>query len=93
MLQVACKDEKSASWLREIAPKLAGWNGPVLCAKKGDDIPPMHSMTVSLPRCAGKPDEFALALIENQNEGLSISAWRVVTSNVEDSGWSLNLHG
>ncbi len=91
MLQVDCKDERSADWLREIAPRLEGWKGPVLCAKKGEDIPPMHSMTVFLPRCAGKPYEFALGLIQNQNEGLSISAWKVVTSTVEDSGWKLNL--
>nr|XP_036228414.1 uncharacterized protein LOC118682784 [Bactrocera oleae] len=91
MLQVDCKDERSADWLREIAPKLEGWKGPVICAKKGEDIPPMHSMTVFLPRCAGKPYEFALGLIQNQNEGLSISGWRVVTSKIEDSGWRLNL--
>ena len=83
-----CKDERSASWLKEIAFKL---EGPRLLRKKGGDIPPMHSMTVFLPRCAGKPYEFALGLIQNQNEGLSISAWRVVTSQVEDAGWRLNL--
>ena len=51
----------------------------------------MHSMTVFLLRCPGKPYECALGLIQNQNEGLSISAWRVVTSKVEHSGWRLNL--
>ncbi|XP_069967613.1 uncharacterized protein [Bactrocera oleae] len=91
MLQVDCKDERSACWLREIAPKLTGWNGPILCAKKGDEIPPMHSMTVFLPRCAGKPYEFALGLIRNQNDGLDTSAWRVTKSIAEDSGWKLNL--
>nr|XP_036223155.1 uncharacterized protein LOC118681682 [Bactrocera oleae] len=91
ILQVDCKDERSACWLREIAPKLAGWNGPILCAKKGDEIPPMHSMTVFLPRCAGKPYEFALGLIRNQNDGLNTSAWRVTSSTEEDSGWRLNL--
>ena len=76
MPQVDCKDERSASWLRKIARKLEGWNGLILCAKgrKGDEIPPMHSMTVFLPRCARKPFEFAFELIKNQNEGLSTSA-------------------
>ncbi len=90
MLQVDCKDERSACWLREIAPKLAGWNGRMICAK-GDEIPPMHSMTVFLHRCAGKSYEFALGLIRNQNEGLSTSAWRMINSKAEDSGWRLNL--
>ncbi|XP_018802718.1 PREDICTED: uncharacterized protein LOC108977476 isoform X1 [Bactrocera latifrons] len=91
ILQVDCKDERSANWLREITPKLEGWKGPVLCAKRGEDIPPMHSMTVFLPRCADKPFEFALGLVRNQNEGISISAWRVVYSKLEDSGWRLNI--
>ncbi|XP_039950045.1 uncharacterized protein LOC120767826 [Bactrocera tryoni] len=91
ILQVDCKDERSADWLREIAPKLVGWKGPVLCAKRGEDIPPMHSMTVFLPRCADKPFEFALGLVRNQNEGINTSAWRVVYSKVEDSGWRLNI--
>uniref|UniRef100_A0A034WG81 DUF4780 domain-containing protein n=1 Tax=Bactrocera dorsalis TaxID=27457 RepID=A0A034WG81_BACDO len=91
MLQVDCKDERSANWLREIAPKLLGWNGPVLCAKKREDIPPMHTMTVFLPRSADKPYEFALRLIKNQNRGINTSSWRVVYSKVEDSGWRLNI--
>nr|XP_036213845.1 uncharacterized protein LOC118680025 [Bactrocera oleae] len=37
-------------------------------------------MTVFLPRCAGKPYEFYLALIKDHNEGLSTSAWRVMNS-------------
>ncbi|XP_069967518.1 uncharacterized protein [Bactrocera oleae] len=91
MLLVDCKDERTTTWLAEIAPKLNGWRGPVLCAKRGEDIPPMHCMTVFLPRSAGKPYEFALGLIRNQNDGLGTSAWRVVDSNIEDAGWRLNI--
>nr|AMS38364.1 hypothetical protein [Bactrocera tryoni] len=96
MIQVDCKDERSANWLREFAPKLEGWKGPVLCAKRAEDVPIMHSMTMFLPRCGDKPYEFALGLVKNQNLGLSISAWRVVSSKVEKIGdmigWRLYLY-
>nr|XP_036218165.1 uncharacterized protein LOC118680809 [Bactrocera oleae] len=91
MLLVDCKDENTTTWLAEIAPKLNGWKGPVLCARRGEDIPSMHSMTVFLPRSAGKPYQFAIGLIRNQNDGLSTSAWRVVDSSIEDAGWRLNI--
>ena len=91
MLLVDCKDEKTATWLAEIAPKLNGLKGPVLCARRDEDIPAMHSMTVFLPRSAGKPYEFAIGLIRNQNDGLSASAWRVEDSSIEDAGWRLNI--
>lgn len=29
-----CKDESSANWLRDIAPKLVGWKGAVLYEKR-----------------------------------------------------------
>lgn len=52
----------------------------------------MDSMTVFHPRCAGKPYEFALGLVRNQNEGIITSTWRVVDSKDEDTGWWLNLY-
>ncbi|XP_049317001.1 uncharacterized protein LOC125779775 [Bactrocera dorsalis] len=55
MLQVDCMDEESADWLKEYAPKLGGWKGPVLCAKRAEDLPIMHSMPMFLPRCGDPP--------------------------------------
>ncbi|XP_052751697.1 uncharacterized protein LOC128200889 [Galleria mellonella] len=96
MLQVDCNDQASADWLREFTPKLSGWTGPVLCAKRAEDLPVMHRMTVFLPRSDDKPYQFALNLIKNQNRGLSIAAWRVVSSQLEDKGdlrgWRLYLY-
>uniref|UniRef100_A0A0K8VSL5 DUF4780 domain-containing protein n=1 Tax=Bactrocera latifrons TaxID=174628 RepID=A0A0K8VSL5_BACLA len=60
MLQVDCMDELSANWLREFAPKLGGWIGPVLCAKRAEDLPVMHRMTMFLLRSDDKPYDFAL---------------------------------
>uniref|UniRef100_A0A0K8W0Z6 DUF4780 domain-containing protein n=1 Tax=Bactrocera latifrons TaxID=174628 RepID=A0A0K8W0Z6_BACLA len=90
-MQIDCKDADSVKWLRETAPKLTGWKGPTLCVRRGEDIPIMHCMTVLLPRCEGKPYEFALGLVRNQNRGINTSAWRVVDSKMEGSGWRLNL--
>ncbi|XP_049310680.1 uncharacterized protein LOC125778148 [Bactrocera dorsalis] len=96
MLQVDCMDESSADWLREFAPKLGGWTGPVLCATRAEDLPVMHRMTMFLPRSDDKPYEFALGLIKNQNRGLSTAAWRVVSSQLEEKGelrgWRLYLY-
>lgn len=87
MLEVDCKDKKTATWLVEVAPKLEGRRGPVLCVKRGEEIPPIHSMTVFLPRSAGKPYKFALGFTRNQTEGLNTSAWSVVSSSIEDTEW------
>ncbi|XP_049307263.1 uncharacterized protein LOC125777125 [Bactrocera dorsalis] len=96
MMQVDCHDEASADWLKEHAPKLGGWTGPVLCAKRVKDVPIMHSMTVFLPRCGDRSYEYALGLVRNQNRGLSISAWCVTSSKKEKlgdmEGWRLNLY-
>ncbi|XP_049311948.1 uncharacterized protein LOC125778437 [Bactrocera dorsalis] len=96
MLQVECKNERSANWLREFAPKLGGWKGPALCARRAEDLPVMHSMTMFLPRSDDKPYEYALGLVKNQNLGLSISSWRVASSKMEEiggmKGWRLNLY-
>lgn len=91
MLLRDCKDERTVNWLKKIAPKLKGRKSPVLCAKMGADIPPMHSMTVFLPKRVGKTFEFTLGFVRNQNKGINISAWRVVDSNADDSGWRLNM--
>lgn len=96
MLQVECKDERSANWLREVAPKIGGWKGPALCARRAEDLPVMHSMTMFLPRSDDKPYEYALGLVKNQNLGLRTSSWRVASSKMEElggmKGWRLNLY-
>ncbi|XP_049308649.1 uncharacterized protein LOC125777606 [Bactrocera dorsalis] len=55
MLQVDYMDESFADWLREFTPRLGGWTGPVLCAKRAEDLPVMHRMTVFLPPSDDKP--------------------------------------
>ncbi|XP_050340320.1 uncharacterized protein LOC126766612, partial [Bactrocera neohumeralis] len=39
MLLVDCQDQKSATWLTEVAPRLEGWKGLLLCLKRGEEIP------------------------------------------------------
>ncbi|XP_017470014.1 PREDICTED: uncharacterized protein LOC108361776 [Rhagoletis zephyria] len=91
MLLVDCRDERTATWLVKKAPALEGWKGPEMCTKRGDDIPPVHNITVFLPRSADKSAEFALGLLKAQNEGIHISAWKVVSSSVEENGVRLFL--
>ncbi|XP_039969024.1 uncharacterized protein LOC120780852 [Bactrocera tryoni] len=83
MMQVACLDESFADWLREHAAKLGSWTGPVLCVKRVEDVPIMHSMTMFLPRSGDRTYEHALNLVRNQNRGLSISSWCVAGSKKE----------
>ncbi|XP_039951404.1 uncharacterized protein LOC120768697 [Bactrocera tryoni] len=91
MLLVDCQEEKSATWLKEITPRLEGWKGPALCVKRGEEIPRTHSMVAFFPRSAEDSYDFVLSLVRNQNEGLSTSAWKVVASSVVGSGWNLNI--
>ncbi|XP_054083393.1 uncharacterized protein LOC128920332 [Zeugodacus cucurbitae] len=88
LLLIDCIDEQTASWLSETAPRLQGWTGPSLCTRRGDDIPSTYNMTVFLPRCAGKTSEYVFGL---QNEGLSTSAWRVISDKDEEGGLRLNI--
>ncbi|XP_036346989.1 uncharacterized protein LOC118756323, partial [Rhagoletis pomonella] len=91
MLLVDCRDEKTATWLAEKAPALEGWKGPGMCTKRGDEIPPVHNITVFLPRSADKSAEFALGLLKAQNEGIHTSAWKVVCSTTEENELRLFL--
>ncbi|XP_049316555.1 uncharacterized protein LOC125779319 [Bactrocera dorsalis] len=91
MLLVDCQNEKSATWLKGIIPRLEGWNGPALSVRRGEEIPQLHSMVAFFPRSADKGYDIALNLVRNQNEGLSTSAWKFVSSKGEGSGWNLNI--
>lgn len=89
LLLVDCKNEETATWLTEVAPKLEGWEGPVLSTRRGEEIPQMHKMTALLYRSAHKSVDFALGLIKAQNEGINTTAWRIVTSDIEGSNRKL----
>ncbi|XP_017494029.1 PREDICTED: uncharacterized protein LOC108382140 [Rhagoletis zephyria] len=91
MLLVDCKDESTAMWLKNVAGNLEGWQGPPLCTKRGDDIPPTHNLTVFLPRGADKSPEYAIGLLRGQNEGLNALRWRIINSSIEDTGLRLNV--
>ncbi|XP_036335954.1 uncharacterized protein LOC118746232 [Rhagoletis pomonella] len=91
LLLVDCKDERTAAWLAQVTPKLEGWKGPALCTKRGDEILPLHNVTVFLPRSADKSAEYALGLLKAQNEGLNTSAWRVISSSIENTGLRLHM--
>ncbi|XP_017463133.1 PREDICTED: uncharacterized protein LOC108356540 [Rhagoletis zephyria] len=91
MLLVDCKDERTAAWLVDKAPNIEGWEGPALCTKRGDDIPPVHNISVFFPRCADKSAEYVLGLIKAQNEDIHTAAWKVVSCGAEDNGLRLNL--
>lgn len=65
--------------------------GAVLCVKRGDDIPPMHNMSIFLPRSADKSSDYAFGLLRAQNVGLNTPAWRVISSAIEDNGLRLNV--
>uniref|UniRef100_A0A0A1X3U0 DUF4780 domain-containing protein n=1 Tax=Zeugodacus cucurbitae TaxID=28588 RepID=A0A0A1X3U0_ZEUCU len=91
LLLIDCRDEETATWLTEVAPKLEGWKSPTLCTKRGEEIPQIHYMSVYLPRSADNGVDFALKLLKAQNEVIKTSAWRIINSGIEDTALKLNI--
>ncbi|XP_055836608.1 uncharacterized protein LOC129905205 [Episyrphus balteatus] len=85
-LLVDCVGQPTADWLKLKASELQNWKGTELMACLGDDIPKMQHITVFLPKSSGQEDRKSLALIQAQNEGLAIQAWKVLKSTAEGKG-------
>lgn len=84
MVLVDCENEETVNWLDQVVCSLPSWKGPKLVAKKGEDLPKPHVVTVFLPRSKGQEAGKLLKLIGNQNPDLQTDLWKVM--NVKEEG-------
>ncbi|XP_055854262.1 uncharacterized protein LOC129918001, partial [Episyrphus balteatus] len=86
LLVVDCAGQQTADWLKEKAARLSTWKGTALVACLGENIPKLHTITMFLPRSKDQEDQKSLALIEAQNDGLCVKAWKIIKSKAEGKG-------
>lgn len=91
MVLVDCESEQTAEWLVQMSPRLKAWKGPELVARRGDDIPKSHTISIFLPRSKGQDTKALLRLIEVQNAELSTNTWRVMNAKEQGHGQVLTI--
>lgn len=80
-LVIICKNQETADWLRSIVPTLKPWTGAELTVVDEKDIPRPEILIGFFPRSAGDSNDGILALLESQNDGLIVDAWRILQRN------------
>lgn len=91
LMLVDCKTAQTAEWLARTAPQLKTWKGPELDARKGDDIPKPHTISIFFPRSKEMPVEKILKLVKVQNPELPTPGWKVINSKPEGHGQVLTI--
>ncbi|XP_045477324.1 uncharacterized protein LOC123682631 [Harmonia axyridis] len=77
-LCLTCSDKATVEWLRSIQPKLKPWEGADLRIAEEAELPHPEILVGYLPESQNLSSEKILKLVENQNEGLKTSSWRVL---------------
>ncbi|XP_045473776.1 uncharacterized protein LOC123680114 [Harmonia axyridis] len=77
-LSLTCSDEDTFEWLKSIQPKLKPWEGADLRITEEEELPHSEILVGYLPESQDLSSEKILTLVENQNEGLKTSSWRVI---------------
>ena len=62
-----CKDESSANWLRDIAPKLVGWKGAVLYEKRRVELADEFARSATFTTMVG-PETYMVVAPHTINE-------------------------
>ncbi|XP_050296349.1 uncharacterized protein LOC126736164 [Anthonomus grandis grandis] len=91
MILVDCESEQTAEWLAQMAPRLKEWKGPALVAKRGEDIPKAHTISLFLPRSKGQDTTALLKLIGVQNPEISTETWKVISAKGNGHGQVLSV--
>lgn len=81
-LVIVCKNQETANWLKDITPSLSPWSGAALTAVDEKDIPQPEIMIGFFPWSAEDSNEEILTLLESQNDGLTVDAWRILQRNI-----------
>lgn len=91
LLIVDCLDRDTLEWLRYNVDKLSSWRGVHLDTRIGSDIPDPLLIRMVLPQSSGQDADKSLALIDAQNEGLSLKYWTVFSRSEEDGNQILTM--
>lgn len=81
-LVIVCKNQETADWLSNIIPTLKPWDGAELTVVDAKDIPRPEILIGFFPWSAEDNNEEILALLESQNDGLVVDAWRILQRNI-----------
>ncbi|XP_053697619.1 uncharacterized protein LOC128744557 isoform X2 [Sabethes cyaneus] len=81
-LVIFCKNQETATWLKTIVPSLKPWEGAELVAVDEKDIPRPEILIGFFPWSAEDSNERILTLLESQNDGLAVDAWRILQRNI-----------
>lgn len=94
-LVIACADNESAQWLRNVVPAITPWEGASLIALEGDDIPKPLACTAFVPDEYGQkiPAERILARLRISNRKLKTGLWTVWGSTPMEKGtlWTFSI--
>ncbi|XP_045474024.1 uncharacterized protein LOC123680265 [Harmonia axyridis] len=77
-LDLTCFDKATVEWLRNIQPKLKPWEGADLRIAEEAELPHLEILVGYLPESQDLSCEEIFKLVENHNEGLKTSSWRVL---------------
>lgn len=75
---IVCKNEDTANWLKAEIPSIKPWATACLTAVDEQVIPRPEILTGFFPRSVEDSNENILALLESQNDGLLVDAWRIL---------------
>ena len=81
-LQLACGDEATASWLKEVASTLKPWNEANLKAVEIAELPKLFPFAGYFHDSIEVDTARIFKLVENQNKDLSTKAWRAINRRV-----------
>lgn len=81
-LIVLCKNQETVEWLKAIIPTISVGGDIELMTVDDNFIPQPDALIGFFPRSAEDSNDTILALLESQNEGLIIDAWRILRRKV-----------
>lgn len=80
-LVIVCKNKETADWLKSIVSTITPWPGAELTAVDEKNIPQPEILIGFFPWSTEDKNEEILALLESQNDGLAVDAWRILQRN------------
>lgn len=81
-LVIVCKNQETANWLKTTITSITPWQGAELLAVDESEIPQPEILIGFFPWSAEDSNGEILALLESQNDGLTVDLWRILQRNV-----------
>ncbi|XP_062709190.1 uncharacterized protein LOC134288405 [Aedes albopictus] len=80
-MDLICKDQETAEWLKRISPSMKPWEGAELMAMDEVAIPRPEMIRAFFPQSSSYDDDRIKALIESQND-ITTTNWRIVKRSI-----------